>query len=302
MQIVRRALFNSELLRVGHVTARPSSSECGEIERQGLNILVLPLAGVFAKHDGPRRHVIATPNHAVFIAAGSPYRISYPAGIGDQCLTLWFSSAALARVLPEAMSRDGFDSSAFASHALLPPAAMLNRSLLWRQFVRGEWDPLEVEELGIGLFASALHAARKDRHGRSHNLPRGRSDRRSRQVECVKEAISLHPERKWTIGKLAELACVSPYHLAHFFPAEVGVSVYRYVLRSRLAKALDAVLDGDTDLTAIAFETGFSSHSHFTARFRALFGLTPIELRRGASSGKIAELRRIVTADPLAAE
>jgi AraC-like DNA-binding protein len=295
-------LFESDLLRVGHVVARPSSSQCGEIERQGLNILVLPLAGVFAKHDGPRRHVIATPNHAVFIAAGSPYRISYPAGIGDQCLTLWFSSAALARVLPEAMSRDGFDSSAFASHALLPPAAMLNCSLLWRQFVRGEWDPLEVEELGIGLFASALHAARKDRHGRSRSRPYGRSDRRVRQVECVKEAIFVHPERKWTIGELADLAYVSPYHLAHIFRAQVGVSVYRYVLRSRLAKALDAVLDDDTDLTAIAFETGFSSHSHFTARFRALFGLTPIELRRGASSGKIAELRRIVTAVPLAAE
>ena len=62
------------------------------------------------------------------------------------------------------------------------------------------------------------------------------------------------------------------------------------------------MLDTDTNLTAIALETGFASHSHFTARFRALFGLTPIELRRGASSRKIAELRKIVTADPLAAD
>ena len=302
MPIVRRTLFDNELLRVGHVVARPSSSECGEIERQSLNILVLPLAGVFAKHDGPRRHVIVTPNHAVFIAAGRPYRISYPAGIGDQCLTLWFSSAALTRVLPEAMSRDGFDSSTFASHALLPPAVMLARSLLWRRFVRGEWDPLEVEELGIGLLVSALRTARKERHDRSSGAPHGPSDRRLRQVECVKEAISLHPERKWTLGELADLAYVSPCHLAHVFREEVGASVYRYVLRSRLAKALEAVLDTDTNLTAIALETGFASHSHFTARFRALFGLTPIELRRGASSRKIAELRKIVTADPLAAD
>ena len=216
MQIVRCTLFDSELLRVGHVVARPSSSECGEIERQSLNILVLPLAGVFAKHDGPRRHVIATPNHAVFIAAGRPYRISYPAGIGDQCLTLCISSAALARVLPEAMSRNDFYSSAFASHALLPPAVMLVRSLLWRRFVRGEWDPLEVEELGIGLFASALYAACEEHHGRRRSRPHGRSDRRLRQVECVKEAISLRPERKWTLGKLADLAYVSPTTLRIF--------------------------------------------------------------------------------------
>jgi AraC-like DNA-binding protein len=288
------------LLRVGHVFARSSSSECGEIERQSLNILVLPLAGVFAKHDGPRRHVIATANHAVFIAAGSPYRISYPAGIGDQCLTLWFSSAALARVLPKSMSRDGFDSSAFASHALLPPAAMLARSLLWRGFARGEWDPLEVEEIGVALLASALHAARKERHGRSRGAPRGCSGRRLLQVERVKEAISLRPERKWTLGELADLAYVSPCHLAHVFREEVGSSVYRYVLRSRLAKTLDAILDADTDLTSIALEAGFASHSHFTARFRALFGLTPIELRRGVSSRKAVEMRKIVTARMLA--
>lgn len=112
----------------------------------------------------------------------------------------------------------------------------------------------------------------------------------------------MHPERKWTLGELADLACVSPYHLAHIFREEVGESVYRYVLRSRLAKALNAVLDADTDLTAIALETGFASHSHFTVRFRALFGLAPIELRRDASSRKIVELRKIVTAEALAAD
>jgi AraC family transcriptional regulator len=296
-QIVRSTLFDGKLLGVGHVVARPSSSVCGDIERQSLNILVLPIAGVFAKHDGPRRHVIATPNHAVFISAGNPYRISFPARIGDECLTLRLSSADLARVMPEAMSRDGFDSSAFASHTLLSPADMLTRSLLWRQFSRGEGDPLEVEELGIGLLVSTLRAARKARAGRRRAAP-SNAGRRLRHVERIKEAISICPERKWTLGDLADLACVSPCHLAHVFREEVGTSVYHYVLRSRLAKALDTVLDSDIDLTAVALDGGFASHSHFTARFRALFGLTPNELRRGARSRKAIEMRKIVTAHP----
>lgn len=283
MTIERRALYDGNLLRVGHVVSRPLSAACGEIERQSSNILVLPLAGVFAKHDGPRRHVIATPNHAVFIAAGSPYRLSYPGGIGDQALTLRFS-------------RDSFEFSDFAAHSLLSPAAMLARSLLWRRFVRGEWDPLQVEEVGLGLLAAALPDACKVRHA-----PRRCSGRRMLQVERVKEAISLRPERKWTLSGLAELACVSPCHLAHIFRAEVGASVYRYVLRARLAKALEEVLEGDTDLSAVALETGFASHSHFTARFRALFGSTPVELRQRASRGTAAKLRKIVTARELAA-
>jgi AraC-like DNA-binding protein len=300
MQIVRRTLFDSQLLRVGHVAARPVSSEPGELEHQSSNVLVLPLAGVFAKHSGPRRHVVATPNHAVFIAADSPYRISYPGGIGDQCLTLWFSNTALARLAPEVWSQGGFDSSACASHALLPPSLMLARSVLWRQFVRGGWDPLDIEERSVGLIRAALQAARKKPAGR--RARHGSSARRWRQIELVKEAISLRPERKWTLGQLADAASISACHLAHVFRAEVGAPVYRYVLRARLAKSLDAVLDASADLTTIALEAGFASHSHFTARFRALFGLTPVELRRGASSNKVIELRKIVTAKRLAAD
>jgi AraC family transcriptional regulator len=76
--------------------------------------------------------------------------------------------------------------------------------------------------------------------------------------------------------------------------------VYQYVVRSRLARALDAVLDSGTDLTAIALDAGFASHSHFTARFRSLFGHTPLELRRGIRCVRrhdlARDLRKIVTA------
>jgi AraC family transcriptional regulator len=296
MEVVRRTLFDGELLQVGHARARPSLRGRGEIERQSLNVLVLPLAGVFAMHDGPRRHAIATPNHAVFIAADRPYRMTLPAETGDECLALRFSGDALARLVPEAMSGNGFDFSAFASHAPLPPGILLARSLLWRRFARGEWDPLEVEEVCAGLLVAALHAARKDGRAWNRSARGARSARRLRQVGRVMEAVLAHPDRKWNLDALAALACVSPWHLAHVFREEAGASVYQYVLRARLAKALDAVLDTDTDLSAIAHKAGFASHSHFTARFRALFGMTPVALRRGASRRAAAEVRKIVTA------
>ena len=70
------------------------------------------------------------------------------------------------------------------------------------------------------------------------------------------------------------------------------------MLHERLAQALDAVLDGGDDLTSIALDAGFASHSHFTARFRGFFGCTPAALRRAATAAEIAELRKIVTARP----
>jgi AraC family transcriptional regulator len=291
---VRRTLFAGELLQIGHVAVRPASSECGEIEESDANVLALTLAGVFARHDGPRRHVIATPNHALFISAGMPYRLSFPGCIGDRCLVLRFSGEALAQALPDALACNGFDTSIVASHSLLGPGTILSRTLLWRGLERGEIDALEVEERGICLLAAAVQAAHEPRRGRTPM--RGVALRRRRQVETVKEVIAIDPERKWTLGDLAGLACVSPGHLAHVFSAEEGSSLYQYVLRSRLARALDAVLDSDTDLTAIALDAGFASHSHFTARFRAHFGRTPRELRRGNGDGAVNDLRRIVTA------
>lgn len=192
--LVRRTLFDGELLQVGHVAVRPTSSECGEIEVSGSNVLALTLAGVFAKHDGPRRHVIATPNHALFISAGAPYRLSFPGCIGDRCLVLRFSGDALAQAFPEACARDGFDASVFTDHALLEPRMVVARTVLWSRLERGEIDALEVEERCVRLLAAALDAARKPR--RSRTLLRGTAARRRRQVAIVNEAIAVDPARR----------------------------------------------------------------------------------------------------------
>ncbi len=56
--------------------------------------------------------------------------------------------------------------------------------------------------------------------------------------------------------------------------------LHRYLTQLRLSRALSELPHAD-DLTELALELGFSSHSHFSARFRQAFGLTPSEFRRG---------------------
>lgn len=156
MSIARRTVFDNDLLHVGHVVVRPSSPVCGEIECQSANGWYCP-RGRVREARRRRHHVIGTPNDAVFIAAGSPYRISYPAAIGDECLTLRFSSEALAQMLPRAVPRHGC-SPAFASHVLLPPQVMLTRGLLWQCGGGKPRDPLEIEELGVDVLVAAMSA------------------------------------------------------------------------------------------------------------------------------------------------
>jgi hypothetical protein len=64
---MRKSLFDSATLQIGLFEARGVAKTCGDVERQDRNAVVLPLAGVFAKHDAPGRQVIGTPSHAGFV-------------------------------------------------------------------------------------------------------------------------------------------------------------------------------------------------------------------------------------------
>jgi AraC-like DNA-binding protein len=55
--------------------------------------------------------------------------------------------------------------------------------------------------------------------------------------------------------------------------------MYRYQLRLRLARALDLLGDYD-DVTDLALALGFSSHSHFSAAFKQVYGQTPSAFRK----------------------
>jgi AraC-like DNA-binding protein len=65
----------------------------------------------------------------------------------------------------------------------------------------------------------------------------------------------------------------------------------------RLARALFQLPDAD-DLTTLALDVGFSSHSHFTLAFRRAFGCTPSQFRSRARSRKnVLPLRRTLAID-----
>jgi AraC-like DNA-binding protein len=123
----------------------------------------------------------------------------------------------------------------------------------------------------------------------------GRTNGRQRRIEC-----GLAPAEKWNVARLAKVANLSLFHLCHVFRQMVGTSIYDYVVHERLARTLDAVLDRGDDLTTIALDAGFASHSHFTARFRGFFGYTPAALRLVATTEHVAEIRKIMTASRLA--
>jgi transcriptional regulator GlxA family with amidase domain len=52
--------------------------------------------------------------------------------------------------------------------------------------------------------------------------------------------------------------------------------------------------EGERDLARLAVSTGFAHHSHFSLRFRSVFGLTPTEARDILTRPRLRELRALV--------
>jgi AraC family transcriptional regulator len=286
--VIRRTIFASDLVTIRHAAARPARGAhtgCGELQAPDADLLVLPLTGVFARHDSARRHVVATPSHALFFQRHAPYRLSFPDGIGDTVLSFEFAREAQAAQLSHTGADESFRSAALPAQALLEPAAVLARGALAR--LLGSATPvnaLEVEERSLALLDASVRGGLASRKS---SLARGlRATKRDHtaarhhdQIEAVKQAIALHPEREWTLGALAQLVHASSFHLARLFREQIGIPVHQYLLRSRLVKSLPAVQEPGADLTAIALDAGFSSHSHFSHSFKNLFGVAPSQLR-----------------------
>jgi AraC family transcriptional regulator len=81
------------------------------------------------------------------------------------------------------------------------------------------------------------------------------------------------------LSDLAAQAALSEYHFARMFRQSMGVAPHQYVMHRRMVQAKAQLLNTGLPLTTIAMACGFSSASHFSNRFRAVFGMTPSQLR-----------------------
>jgi AraC family transcriptional regulator len=82
-----------------------------------------------------------------------------------------------------------------------------------------------------------------------------------------------------TLGDLANIAGVSPFHFSRVFRRTSGVSPYRYVTMRRMERAKHLFLTTQISVPAVAEALGFWNLSHFRRQFRAHTGFLPSDLR-----------------------
>ncbi|GAB6991112.1 AraC family transcriptional regulator [Paenibacillus pini] len=100
--------------------------------------------------------------------------------------------------------------------------------------------------------------------------------------ECVrvKRYIDSNFADEISLDKLADMAHISKYYLAHTFAKSYGMSPISYLNEIRIRACKELLESTDLSISEIAQTAGFSSQSYFSQSFRRNSGLTPNDYRR----------------------
>lgn len=246
-----------------------SAEECASATH-----LVFPYRGLYLRHVGNEQSV-ADANHVLFFNACEGYQVSHPVEGGDDSLVLSVSQPLLHELAPPALV-DRRDEFRFRGQSLrIDPRAQVLVALLRHSLQRGSIESLEAESLAFTLVCRSLGPRTTHAPGATHA--------RRRLVDRVKVLLASDLTRRWSLADIAAEIGGSAVYLTQSFQQVEGLPLYRYHLRLRLARALDLITRYE-DMSALALDLGFSSHSHFAAAFKQAYGRSPSGFKKSASS------------------
>jgi AraC-like DNA-binding protein len=239
-------------------------------------LIVFPRTSVVIQHAG-HTPIVADPTRAILYNRGQEYTRRALSDRGDECEWFAIPPAVIAAAIRahDPSVDDRFDHPFTGTHAPVAPATYLLQRRVVEHLRRGAGiDPLFVEESIVQLLESctrpcpAAPSRRREPTAGDHR----------ELAEACRAFVSARMGERLSLGQIASRLGASPFHLARVFRRESGLPIHGYLHQLRLRTALERVLSGE-DLSRVALDLGYATHSHFTASFRRTFGATPSSLR-----------------------
>ena len=277
-----RTLYDSPMISVRDYICRDTGHEHSAEEQSEVNGIVLMRHGAFSRHFG-RRTSTADVNQSTFFSKDSVYRVSHPGDCGDRGTSFVVAEQILRDIIRE------LDPS--VDERLEAPFQFTegpcDTQLFWRhreyvqRLERAGAEPLEplwADITGLQLIADVIEAAYEHSGAKPKKRATTLEDHVER-TEAAKNYLAAHIGDNVLLDEVAAAVNASPFNFARIFQQQTGLPLHRYLTRLRLRAALERLPETD-DITSLAFDLGFSSHSHFTDVFRREFGKTPSEYRK----------------------
>lgn len=227
--------------------------------------IAFPYLGLFAWRTRQGARTLIDSNKILFVAGAQEFDERHPVrDLGHACVIITPDPA----LLDELCGREG-PARHRAFRDVERPASPLSRLLAHRLRTLGkDRESLAADELTVAAMRAGLDA------------PPIRRSPPTRIVDRAKQYLHARGFERVTLSQIAGEVGVTAVYLTQAFSRAEGIPLYRYQLQLRLGRALGELPHCD-DLTALALDLGFSSHSHFSASFRQMFGMTPSRYRDG---------------------
>lgn len=280
MDPLERVVFANGRVEVGAFRCparRPDFRDAGQIRDRC--VFVFPRTAVWIRHDG-HRPLPCDPGVVVLYNPRQPFTRAPIDPDGDRCE--WFAvDTATASEVVHALDRGDpdCDRAPFPfTHGPSDDATYLQQRQLFHDLDRGLTDALAAEETVLALLARVLALTYEVRRGvRAAPAAPTRTEREAARL--VRARLAARFREPVALDELAADAGLSRFRLCRAFRATTGATMHGYRDSLRARAALDPLGQGCSDLTQLALDLGYSSHSHFTERFRKVFGLTPSQAR-----------------------
>jgi AraC family transcriptional regulator len=297
---VIRMIFQSTDTKLGEFHCWPGDPLWTEENTVGSGYhVVFPGTGVRITHEGGRP-IVTNPNHVVFYNDGQAYRRQLVSRAGDHCVFLIPSDTLLREALAEFRPEVAGEADLrfpFTNGPTDQATYLLHREVVRFLLAQGSPDSSGIREALYVLIRHAIARASGVSLGRRARRPS--TDRiHADMVEATKDLITRRFTQRLSLGELARAVHASPYHLARVFRDQTGFTVFGYLNQLRLRTALERLTEPSADLARLAVDLGFSSHSHFTDRFRGSFGVTPSSLRPEPQPNRLVQMRKMLEASP----
>lgn len=291
-----RTLYKSPIVTISDYCCEEDNHAPGAEEESVSNSIVLMRRGAFSRHFG-RRKVTADVNQAVFFSKDSVYRVSHPADCGDRGTTFTLAPRILndiVRELDPTVDEHPAQPFVFVTGPCDPEMFWRHRELVQRLERQAE-EPLEhlyADVTALQLVADILESA-FEKHGRpARTKRRSTKNDHAEKAEAAKSYLAAHLAEPILLTEVAREVGASPFNFARIFQQQTGLPIHRYLTLLRLRASLERLSEAEEDLTALALDLGFSSHSHFTSVFRTEFGATPSEIRQRSKAKALREMSK----------
>lgn len=197
---------------------------------------------------------------------------------GDECLSFQLTPALLDTI--------GGESAAWRIGCVAPLSELMVLGELAQATAEGRND-LGLDEVGMLLATRFMKVV----SGRG-NVPARATAQNRRRAVAAALWIDAHARQQIDLESAAREAGLSPFHFLRVFNSVLGVTPHQYLVRSRLRRAAQLLLEGERPITDVAFDAGFGDLSNFVRTFHRCAGMPPRNFRQaGRGDRKILQER-----------